>query len=299
MNAVNFSIVIPHKNTPELLQRCLDSIPVRDDLHIVIVDDNSDAHIVDFNNFPGSKRTNTEIVFSKGKHGKGPGYARNLGMSKAKGKWIIFSDSDDYFTNSFPALLDTYANSNKEIIFFKCLRHNEHNTIDDYPLINNAIDMAIETGHADSISYGVPCPWGKFIKRDFLQNNQIKYQEITGGDDILFSIRMAIKLKSYAISEERLYCVVDRPGSLTRNNKWRSFYSYSKACLESYKLLKPVAKEKLAKDWLASWWGFLWAENKYRALSLIPAVYNTMGIKNASYSLRKGIKRGSWNWRNA
>lgn len=31
--ALNFSIIIPHKNIPLLLQRCLDSIPNREDIY--------------------------------------------------------------------------------------------------------------------------------------------------------------------------------------------------------------------------------------------------------------------------
>ncbi|MDR2475404.1 MAG: glycosyltransferase family 2 protein, partial [Bacteroidales bacterium] len=37
----NYSIIIPHKDIPDLLRRCLDSIPYRNDLQIIIVDDNS------------------------------------------------------------------------------------------------------------------------------------------------------------------------------------------------------------------------------------------------------------------
>ena len=45
---INYSIIIPHKNIPNLLQRCLDSIPNREDVQIIVVDDNSDPNIVDF-----------------------------------------------------------------------------------------------------------------------------------------------------------------------------------------------------------------------------------------------------------
>ena len=38
---INYSIIIPHKNSAGLLQRCLDSIPQRDDIQIIIIDDNS------------------------------------------------------------------------------------------------------------------------------------------------------------------------------------------------------------------------------------------------------------------
>lgn len=42
MDEINYSIIIPHKNIPHLLQRCLKSIPRRKDVQIIIVDDNSD-----------------------------------------------------------------------------------------------------------------------------------------------------------------------------------------------------------------------------------------------------------------
>jgi glycosyltransferase involved in cell wall biosynthesis len=295
----NFSIIIPHKNIPELLRRCIASIPARDDLQIVIVDDNSDASIVDFNNFPGSGRDNVEIVFSKEKNGRGPGYARNIGLSKAKGKWIIFADADDYFIDSFSALLDKYQLLPKDVIFFKCKRQNENGLVMEYPLINNAIDDALTNGKTDAIVYGVPCPWGKFIKKEFLDKNRILFQEITGGDDILFSIQIGVHLKELLIVEDRLYCVVDRSGSLTRNTHWRSFYSYSKACCDAYEMMLWVAKEKMAVSWLSSWWGFLWAENKIAALSLFPYIFKKMKTIDGIRALKKGVKTGAWNWRAA
>jgi len=36
-----FSIIIPHKNIPDLLMRCLKSIPVSEDIQLIVVDDNS------------------------------------------------------------------------------------------------------------------------------------------------------------------------------------------------------------------------------------------------------------------
>ena len=65
MKVINYSIIIPHKNIPSLLQRCLDSIPLRDDIQIIIVDDNSSPDKVDFNNFPGLDRDDTEVYLTK------------------------------------------------------------------------------------------------------------------------------------------------------------------------------------------------------------------------------------------
>ena len=61
----NYSFIIPHHNLPELLKRCVSSIPKRDDVQIIIVDDNSDPSIVDFDNFPFLGEKNVEVIFDK------------------------------------------------------------------------------------------------------------------------------------------------------------------------------------------------------------------------------------------
>lgn len=43
MLSINFSIVIPHKSIPELLVRCLNSVPQRGDIQVIVVDDYSDG----------------------------------------------------------------------------------------------------------------------------------------------------------------------------------------------------------------------------------------------------------------
>ena len=51
------------------MQRCLASIPQRDDIQVIIVDDNSNEGVVDLNHFAGYSRKNTEIYLTK--EGKG------------------------------------------------------------------------------------------------------------------------------------------------------------------------------------------------------------------------------------
>ena len=46
-----FSIIIPHKEIPDLLMRCLKSIPVSEDIQVIVVDDNSsEADVIFFKN---------------------------------------------------------------------------------------------------------------------------------------------------------------------------------------------------------------------------------------------------------
>jgi len=292
-----YSVVIPHYNNTEDLKRCLDSIPERDDVQVVVVDDNSDPAKVDFDHFPGVGRKNTEVVFSKGENGKGPGYARNVGIDHAQGRWIVFCDCDDYLLPEVNEAMDEYKDSDVDVVYFKVAKKTWEGEFSSYEMFNSAIDEAKKENKPDAISYGVPSPIAKFMKRDFLAANNIRFQQITGGDDILFSIRIALALKRYALSDTQLYCVVDRPGSLTRNNRWQGFCSYTLACCEAYKLMEPVGKGDLAYSWTASWWGRLRAENMCQAVLLLPKVIEAMGWKKALHCFRKARKVKRWNWK--
>ena len=111
-----YSIIIPHKNIPSLLQRCLDSIPKRDDLQVIIVDDNSDPSIVDFDHFPGLGQVNTEVYFDK--TDRGAGKARNVGLDHVQGEWVLFADADDCFEDGITYVLEQLKNTAEDLIYF-------------------------------------------------------------------------------------------------------------------------------------------------------------------------------------
>lgn len=99
MNDIYLSIIVPVYNTEKYLNRCIDSIIqaiklVKDKVEIIIINDgskgNADEIIESYvKNFPDT------IVYIK-QENKGRGSTRNVGISKARGKYISFIDSDDY-----------------------------------------------------------------------------------------------------------------------------------------------------------------------------------------------------------
>lgn len=93
--------------------RCVASIPKRDDLQVIIVDDNSDPSIVDFDKFPIKNDEHTIVIFDKS--GKGTGRAKNNGMEKATGEKFIFVDADDFFNYCFDEKLEEYKNDGSDI----------------------------------------------------------------------------------------------------------------------------------------------------------------------------------------
>ena len=68
---IDYSIIIPSKNLPDLLQRALDSIPRRDGIQVIVVDDASDPGVVDFSAYPGLDDPHVEVVFTKEARGAG------------------------------------------------------------------------------------------------------------------------------------------------------------------------------------------------------------------------------------
>lgn len=62
---VKYSIIIPSHNHPELLSRCLNSIPDIADIQVIVIDDNSNPKKVCFEQYPGLERAFTEVVFTK------------------------------------------------------------------------------------------------------------------------------------------------------------------------------------------------------------------------------------------
>lgn len=219
-SSIRYSVIIPHKNIPELLIRCLNSIPKREDLEVIIVDDNSDTDRVDFTLFPGLNRKRTTVIFTK--EGKGAGYARNVGLNHAKGDWILFSDADDFFTPELEKYLDEYGSSDAEIIFFKhknVLSSDINIEENRWPVINYVMTSDMTMVEKESFfRYRHIVPWGKLIKRELIQRENIRFEEIKYANDIMFAVRAGCSAKKVVLADEFLYVLTEREGSLSSGN---------------------------------------------------------------------------------
>ena len=224
---MNYSIIIPHKNIPDLLQRCLDSIPRRDDIQIIIVDDNSNPQKVDFENFPGLGDPCVEVYFTK--EGKGAGYARNVGLKYAKGKWLFFADSDDTYTSSFSKFLTDSKDLVADVVYFKANLINNDVSKSPFFLMNYYITQYLYHGGAlsDEI-FGAWEPWNKMISRQLVVQNNILFDEIPSSNDKMFSLKVGEFAERVIVIEQYLYNYILRKNSIIHNrNSNRLFYSLS------------------------------------------------------------------------
>ena len=219
-NNIAFSVIIPHKNIPDLLIRCVNSIPKRDDLEIIIIDDNSSGDIVNFENFPfkNDDSRNLKIIFDKSD--LGAGHARNLGLEVAQGKFLIFADADDFFLFTLNNILDKYKNSDYDLIFCNAcsLDCEFYTNADRAKYVQEDISMYRNSPQKAEfyLKYSCSVVWSKIIKRDLAIKNLIRFDELPCGNDIKFSYLTGFYAKSWDVCEIAIYCVTERKDSLTR-----------------------------------------------------------------------------------
>lgn len=214
---INFSIIIPHKDTPDLLQRCLDSIPIRDDVQVIVVDDNSDGNKVDFAHFPQWKGKFFECCFTK--EGKGAGYARNVGIDHVKGKWLLFLDADDFLLPTVNLVFEEEIDSTADIVFFRprFVHSNDLNLTSNRggSIYYSYIDSFLEKGDEINLRTRWHSPWSKLFKYSLIYENGIRFEEVKYSNDVMFSTISGCKAELIDAKDKSFYVATEREGSLT------------------------------------------------------------------------------------
>ena len=185
----NYSFIIPHRNSPDLLQRCLNSIPISDDVQVIVVDDNSEENIVDFSNFPGLMRKNTICIFDK--EGKGAGHARNIALTRATGKWLVFADADDFFAPSFADIMEKYRDDNEtDMVFFNYCKMKANDVIIPMPITRYIENYYKRRMFSESVlRYSAWSPWSRMVKRMLPVNHNILFEELPFSNDMMFVLK--------------------------------------------------------------------------------------------------------------
>ena len=243
---MSLSIIIPHFNGSDLLETLLASIPQDKKIQTIVVDDKSDlSHVEAIEKL--KSRFNFE--FYKNDKFKSSGLCRNIGLEKAKGKWIIFADSDDYFVDGFYEKVSKYFDSNTDGVFFPptswyidtgkiASRHLSFKKIvEDYLKDKNKKNEF-------SLRYRFIVPWSRMIKKNLIEKNKIKFDEIPTSNDVMFITKVGYYMKSFDVSDNIIYCITKRYGSLTTNLKEEFFDIRLNTRISRINFLKKNLSEK-------------------------------------------------------
>lgn len=239
-----FSVIIPHYNSYNLLARCLSSIPQTQNIQTIVVDDNSPDQLRLSSIISKFKNVTLKVLSNN----FGAGRARNEGLRIAKGKWVIFSDADDYFSNHAFDIFHKYYNTSSDIIYFKVegrdstTNHLNERGIRYNTLIDNYQPDDIRTINALKYRYYVP--WGKMINNDFIHKYRLQFEEIKYSNDVMFGVKAASYASNITVSNEVIYCVTVTNNSLTKTLSKQAFICRYQTAIRQAIFLKEINQSR-------------------------------------------------------
>lgn len=181
---IKFSFIVPNYNKGCYIKECLNSIfhQTYKNFEVIVVDDGSTDNSVE-----EIKKFSDVLFFSTNRLQAGG--ARNVGLKKASGEYIIFLDSDDYLSNDY--VLEGLSDIvNKEDIIFLNFTKRRLDLIEK-EMIDIEGDMATKIENTEFL--GVPT---KCFKRQLI--NDISFPECKRYEDMCFTLEALCKAKSYA-----------------------------------------------------------------------------------------------------
>ncbi len=231
---IKVSVILPVYNTEKYLPQCLESIvnQTLKEIEIICIDDGStDRSAAIIEEFI---KNDDRIILLKQRN-KGAGAARNSGIKIAKGKYLSFLDSDDFFDKDM--LKKSYEKCEEDQADFCVYRSSRFdNKTAQYETIPWTIKtrylpdfMPFSAADIDKYVFQIfnGWAWDKLYSKEFVFKNSLKFQEIRTTNDAFFVFMANILANRISIIDDILaYHRVNTGTSLsvTREKSWDCCY---------------------------------------------------------------------------
>ena len=238
---IKYSFIVPVYNTEKYLKKCLDSLvnQTYKDFEIIVVNDGSTDKSSSIISKYQKKYKNIIVI---DKENEGLSMARNRGVQKSSGKYIIFVDSDDYVSNKLLEEVDKKIDDS-DILRFQIATEDE-----DYTKINEYHEEGFESmcgydAFKNLSSYHFVEPaWCYVIRKNYYIENKFSFKKGVYHEDfglIPYVIYKARKVKSIDFIG---YYYIQRNGSIMNNNDYKKTVKKAFDMLEQYKTMRLFAK---------------------------------------------------------
>ena len=214
------SVIIPMYNAEKYIGECLDSLRAQTfhDFEVIIVDDCSDdlsRKIVEKYYLNDSEQK--YILIRRQKNSGNFGYtARNRGLSYAKGEYVFFLDADNMITST--ALEELYTSAKKfnaDVVYTGAYYQytidknselkldNEKGIVAEQKLTTNEPHKLLENLLINDGFFWTA--WTKFVRRQFLIENDIIFYEPRFGGDYIWTIELLCCAKRFVRIPNAVY----------------------------------------------------------------------------------------------
>ena len=215
MNEVKVSIIIPVYNTIKYLKQCLDSVlsQTMQDFEIICVDDGSKDGSLELLREYEAADTRIKVLQHEN-DGCGAANARNMGIGEAKGEYLIFLDSDDFFHEQL--LEKTYKRATEvsaDIVIYDAVVYDEisreynynfkgllfkeyipDKEVFSYKDVERNLLFQIKSGEA----------WTMLVKRTLVAENNLCFYPAYWGEDAFYTYTAMASATRITFLDERL-----------------------------------------------------------------------------------------------
>ena len=211
------TVIIPCYNVEHYVAECLDSMLNQNtsyNVEIITIDDVSTDSTAEILRQYSTRMTNFRIISQCNKGFSG---ARNTGIREARGKYLIFIDSDDYVTSDYiDCLLKKAFSKDADIVATGYYTFNNDHKIIKNIMIKDENDTSLLNG----------CAWGKAIKRKFFEH--LVFPENYWYEDSIIAHLVVPRANSIYMVSKCQYAYRSNPTGITKTsvNSLRAIESF-------------------------------------------------------------------------
>lgn len=297
---MKLSFIIPAYNASSTVVRTLDSIynlPMREDeFEVIVVDDCSTDDTLSILRDYNKKHSNMQVLHLEQNHRQGA--ARNRGLQKAKGEYVMFVDSDDRVECGVCEAIIKAQQTSVDI--FICDYNWLSNDNISHRQLPKEIEGKIFSGHEFlETVYDVvfnTCPINYLWKRSFLQKANRPFIEDRRMEDIDWIEMNIIEASSICYLSVPIYTVIGHPESTTHTTNigtisdWLHFSHRRYDFAELHKNELPRFYEKVIHDNPR----FVIGNTRLRMLSNFSSVEINAIYQNVGIDTLQTLQRYSW-----
>lgn len=238
---IKYSFIVPVYNTKKYLKKCLDSLvnQTYKDFEIIVVNDGSTDKSSNIISKYQKKYKNIIVI---DKENEGLSMARNRGVQKSSGKYIIFVDSDDYVSNKLLEEVDKKIDDSDILRFQIATEDEEYTKINEYHEEEFESMCGYDAFKYLSSYHFVEPAWCYVIRKNYYIENKFSFKKGVYHEDfglIPYVIYKARKVKSIDFIG---YYYIQRNGSIMNNNDYKKTVKKAFDMLEQYKTMRLFAK---------------------------------------------------------
>ena len=218
---IKVSVIVPVYKVEEYLYRCLDSLCAQtlDSVEFLLVDDGSPDNCGDICE-QYSRKDSRFLVFHKSNGGLAS--ARNYGIERARGEYIMFVDSDDWVRSDFcrTAYNSAIIHDSDLVMFCSAVVRSVYDTsvmrrtdlIEGHKSWQEAIDLVLSSVNVYA--------WNKIYKRSLFEG--IRYPEGRLFEDQPVTWKLIYKAQNVYFTNEVLYYYFMRDSSIAHQETYKA-----------------------------------------------------------------------------